>query len=85
MAGSRATSAREPGQVRKEAALSDPRWAMRGRPCRSRGQRSARGTGFEGGCTVRFSDPAELPDEDEVMDITDEAADQLDGASGDES
>ena len=27
----------------------------------------------------------ELPDEDEVMDITDEAADQLDGASGDES
>src|SRR4051812_14303906 len=32
MVGSRATSAREPGQVRKEAALSGHRWAMRGRP-----------------------------------------------------
>jgi hypothetical protein len=32
MAGSRSTSAREPGQVRKEAALSGPRRAMRGRP-----------------------------------------------------
>src|SRR5688572_28948551 len=43
MAGSRATSAREPGQVRKEAALSDPRWAMRGRPRRSRSQRTRPG------------------------------------------
>src|SRR3954470_14161171 len=32
MVGSRATSARESGQVRKEAALSGHRWAMRGRP-----------------------------------------------------
>jgi hypothetical protein len=32
MAGSRATPAREPGQVRKEAALSDNRWALRDRP-----------------------------------------------------
>src|SRR3954454_11259066 len=32
MAGSRATSAREPGQVRKEAALSGHRRAQRGRP-----------------------------------------------------
>src|SRR5688500_9175664 len=43
MAGSRATSAREPGQVRKEAALSDPRCAMRGRPRRSRSQRTRSG------------------------------------------
>ena len=32
MVGSRSTSAREPGQVRKEAALSGHRWAVRGRP-----------------------------------------------------
>src|SRR3954466_10327027 len=35
MAGSRAMSAREPGQVRKEAALSGHRQAQRGRPIRS--------------------------------------------------
>src|ERR671932_2484414 len=34
--GPRATSAREPGQVRKEAALSGLRWAQRGISCRSR-------------------------------------------------
>ena len=43
MAGSRATSAREPGQVRKEAALSGHRRAMRGRPCRSRAAADAPG------------------------------------------
>ena len=41
--GSRAVSAREPGQVRKEAALSDPRQAQRELPDRSRGRRSATG------------------------------------------
>ena len=38
MAGSHPTSAREPGQVRKEAALSGHRRAAWGRPCRSREQ-----------------------------------------------
>ena len=39
--GSRAVSAREPGQVRKEAALSDHRQAQRALPDRSRGRRKA--------------------------------------------
>src|SRR5215203_4815047 len=43
MAGSHSTSAREPGQVRKEAALSGHRRASRGRPRRSREQRTRLG------------------------------------------
>ena len=58
MAGSRAMSAREPGQVRKEAALSGHRQASG--VARAGADRSgrARGTGFDGGCTVRFFRPA---------------------------
>ena len=55
--GSRAVSAREPGQVRKEAALSDPRQAQRELPDRSRGRRSASGVrSLDEGCTVHHPD-----------------------------
>jgi hypothetical protein len=47
--GSRAVSACEPGQVRKEAALSDPRQAQRAFPIRSRERRSAAGCGASTG------------------------------------
>jgi ketosteroid isomerase-like protein len=54
MAGSRAAGAREPGQIREEAALSDtvraPRISLAGADDR----RARPGAGFEGGCTVRF-------------------------------
>ena len=54
MAGSRAMSAREPGQVRKEAALSGHRQAQRDRPAGATGRCQRRGVHLEGGCTVRF-------------------------------
>jgi uncharacterized protein len=54
MAGSRAVDAREPGQIREEAALSDtahaPRISLAGADDR-RARPEAR---FEGGCTVRM-------------------------------
>ena len=54
--GSRAVSAREPGQVRKEAALSDPRQAQRGLPDRSLVWRTAAGVrSLDEGCTVRYA------------------------------
>jgi ketosteroid isomerase-like protein len=53
MAGSRAAGAREPGQIREEAALSDtvraPRISLAGADDR----RARPGAGFKGGCTVR--------------------------------
>jgi hypothetical protein len=52
MARSRAMETREPGQVRKEAALSDllhvPRASLTG----AETQRKRLGAGFEAGCTV---------------------------------
>jgi ketosteroid isomerase-like protein len=54
MAGSRAAGAREPGQIREEAALSDtvraPRISLAGADER----RARPGAGFKAGCTVRF-------------------------------
>ena len=47
MAGSRAMSTREPGQVRKEAALSGHRQAMRGRPTGATSGERARSTCFD--------------------------------------
>ena len=61
MAGSRAMSAREPGQVRKEAALSGHRQALRGRPAGARRRWTALGDRFDGGCTVHFPPAAGSP------------------------
>src|SRR5215204_7454204 len=59
MAGSRAASAREPGQIREEAALSDtaraPRTSLAGAEDRRARSRSSHGNG----CTVRFLRPME--------------------------
>ena len=54
MARSRAMEAREPGQVRKEAALSGHLQALRERRTGARDGGRAPGTGFDGGCTVHF-------------------------------
>ena len=65
MAGSRAASAREPGQIREEAALSDtaraPRISLAGADDRRARPRSS----FEDGCTVRFSQAELLAGEPE--------------------
>jgi ketosteroid isomerase-like protein len=55
MAGSRAASAREPGQIREEAALSVTARAPRISLAGADDRRARPGTGFEGGCTVRFA------------------------------
>jgi uncharacterized protein (TIGR02246 family) len=55
MAGSRAASAREPGQIREEAALSDTARAPRTSLAGAEDRRARPGTNFEGGCTVRIS------------------------------
>jgi hypothetical protein len=47
-------SAREPGQVRKEAALSGSRQAQRVNPGRSYRRRKRPRPLFDGGCTVRY-------------------------------
>ena len=54
MAGSRAASAREPGQIREEAALSDTARAPRTSLAGADDRRARPGTSFEGGCTVRL-------------------------------
>jgi ketosteroid isomerase-like protein len=54
MAGSRAASAREPGQIREEAALSDTARAPRTSLAGVEERRARPRTGFENGCTVRF-------------------------------
>jgi ketosteroid isomerase-like protein len=55
MAGSRAASAREPGQIREEAALSDTARAPRTSLAGADDRRARPGTSFEGGCTVHSS------------------------------
>ena len=54
MARSRAVDAREPGQVREEAALSDSVHAPRGSLAGVRGRRERSKADLDGGCTVRF-------------------------------
>ena len=52
MAGSRAASAREPGQIREEAALSDTARAPRTSLAGAEDRRARPRTGFDDGCTV---------------------------------
>jgi hypothetical protein len=55
MAGSRAASAREPGQVREEAALSDTARAPRNNLAGAEDRRARSRASFEEGCTVHSS------------------------------
>ena len=57
MAGSRAASARESGQIREEAALSVPARAPRISLAGAEDRRARPRTSFEAGCTVHFSLP----------------------------
>src|SRR5215216_5148868 len=57
MAGSRAASAREPGQIREEAALSDTARAPRASLAGAEDRRARPGPGSRDGCTVRFLSP----------------------------
>jgi ketosteroid isomerase-like protein len=54
MAGSRAAGAREPGQIREEAALSDTARAPRISLAGANDRRARPGAGFKGGCTVHL-------------------------------
>jgi hypothetical protein len=54
MAGSRAVSAREPGQIREEAALSESAHAPRISLAGADDRRARPKTGFDGGCTVHL-------------------------------
>jgi len=54
MAGSRVASAREPGQIREEAALSDTARAPRTSLAGAEDRRARPRTSFEDGCTVHF-------------------------------
>ena len=65
MAGSRAASAREPGQIREEAALSDTARAPRTSLAGADDRRARPGTGFKGGCTVRVLPP--MPDNADLI------------------
>src|SRR3954451_18818875 len=56
MAGSRAVSAREPGQIREEAALSDTAHAPRTSLAGAEDRRARPKARFDDGCTVRFCD-----------------------------
>jgi hypothetical protein len=58
MAGSRAVSDCEPGQVRKEAALSGPAHAPRTNLAGAGHRRARSKTRLDGGCTVRLTDGA---------------------------
>ena len=55
MAGSRAMTAREPGQVREEAALSGHRQAQREFPAGAERSGQPPVAGHDAGCTVRLS------------------------------
>jgi len=57
MAGSRAASAREPGQIREEAALSDTARAPRTSLAGADDRRARPRTSFDEGCTVHFHEP----------------------------
>ena len=59
MAGSRAASAREPGQIREEAALSDTARAPRASLAGADDRRARSRPGSGDGCTVRFSCPVQ--------------------------
>jgi len=54
MAGSRAVSACEPGQIRKEAALSESVHAPRISLAGAEDRRARPGTRLDGGCTVHY-------------------------------
>jgi ketosteroid isomerase-like protein len=56
MAGSRAVSAREPGQIREEAALSGSAHAPRTSLAGADDRRARPKPGFDGGCTVHLLD-----------------------------
>jgi hypothetical protein len=68
MAGSRAASAREPGQIREEAALSDTARAPRTNLAGADDRRARPGTSFDGGCTVRLFRQVELGSVEAVGD-----------------
>jgi ketosteroid isomerase-like protein len=57
MAGSRAASAREPGQIREEAALSDTARAPRTSLAGAEDRRARPGLSFRDGCTVHSLSP----------------------------
>ena len=57
MAGSRAAGAREPGQIREEAALSESVRAPRISLVGADERRARPGTAFDDGCTVHSSPP----------------------------
>jgi hypothetical protein len=61
MAGSRAVSAREPGQIREEAALSGSAHAPRTSLAGVEDRRARPKARFEDGCTVRFIAWASAP------------------------
>ncbi len=54
MAGSRAVSARESGQIREEAALSEVGHAPRTNLAGAEDRRARPKASFDGGCTVHF-------------------------------
>ncbi len=54
MARSRAVDAREPGQIREEAALSDTAHAPWGSLAGVSDRKVRSGTSFDGGCTVHY-------------------------------
>ena len=62
MAGSRAASAREPGQIREEAALSDTARAPRTSLAGADDRRARPRTSFEAGCTVHVIRPMSSAD-----------------------
>ena len=53
--------AREPGQIREEAALSDPDHAPRGSLAGVRGRRERSEADLDSGCTVRFRPSGWVP------------------------
>jgi ketosteroid isomerase-like protein len=69
MAGSRAVSAREPGQIREEAALSDTAHAPRASLAGAEDRRARPGPGSRDGCTVHF-----LALSEEALDIVRQSA-----------
>ena len=58
MARSRAMDAREPGQIREEAALSESVHAPRGNLAGAPDRRARPEACFDGGCTVHFLQPS---------------------------
>src|SRR5262249_28681878 len=63
-ARSRAMATREPGQVRKEAALSDSRHVMRISLARAKRNGYAREPRLDDGCTVHFYGPIQAAESD---------------------